>query len=292
MREFDYIAPGTLEEVLEVLSRHSGEARLLAGGTDLICQMKEGLVSPRVVISLGRVPALAGIAENGGSGLAIGALATLEEIATAPLVREQYGALAAAAGQVGSVQVRNRATIGGNLCNASPAADAAPPLLVLGATLVAASVRGERRVPVRGFFAGPNSTVLGEDEVLIEIRLPVPTSASGTAFLKLGRRKAMDIAIVSAAAYLAVEPGTATVREARVALGSAAPVPTLVDEVGEVVKGSELDGASLEEAGRVAAGRAEPISDIRASAEYRRQMVHVLVKRALLQAYAQATRAG
>lgn len=284
MRDFEYIAPTTLEEALAALARHGGEAKLVAGGTDILGQMKKGVISPKFVISLGRIPGLEGIGGNEEGGVTIGACASLEDVANSPIVGEQYGLLATAAGQVGGVQVRNRGTIGGNLCNASSAADTVPPLLVLGATLSIASVRGERTVPLSAFFMGPNRTVLEGDEVLKAIRLPKVCASSGGAFLKLGRRRAMDISIACAAAYLTVEKGSAIVREVRVALGSVAPTPMLVDEVGDAMKGREFGPTVLEEAGRVAAAKAQPLSDIRASAEYRREMVGVLVRRVLAQA--------
>jgi len=292
MKDFEYFAPTTLQEAVAMLAEHGGEAKLLAGGTDIVGQMKDGALSPKVVISLSRVEGLDRIKEDADGGVTIGARATFRDVAVSPVVKRQYPLLAEAAGQVGSSQVRSRGTIGGNLCNASPAADAAPPLLVLNACLEILSLRGSRTVLLEEFFVGPQRTVLREDEVLASIRLPRACAKSGGAFLRLGRRKAMDISIVSAAAYVVLGGCSAVVLGGRVALGSVAPVPISVREVEEIVRGQVLDHQVLEKAARAAAVQARPISDIRASAEYRREMAYVLVKRVLSQAYDQACRAG
>lgn len=289
MQDFDYLAPRTLQEALESLSRHRGEANLLAGGTHLVYRMKAGDLAPRLVISLGKICGLQGIEEGDDGGLTIGACATLEEVARSSIVRRHYDLLAVAASQVGGPQTRNRGTIGGNICNASPAADTAPPLLVLGATLTVASARGQRTVPMSEFFVAPRRTVMSEDEILTAIHLPEALPRSGGAFLKLGRRKAMDISLVCAAGYISMQPGSMVVREGRVALGSVAPTPLLVKEVESAVNGSELTPEVLERAGQVAAERAQPITDIRASADYRREMAGVLAKRVLAKAHAKAT---
>lgn len=251
---FEYLEPRTIGDAVGWLARKPQGTRLLAGGTDLLVRLKRRDWSPERVINLKRIPRLAEIREE-KEWTSIGALATLESVATSPLIAGRHPVLVEAVLLMASPQVRALATVGGNLCNASPAADMAPPLLVLGARLRAVGPHGERTLPIEKFFAGPGRSTLAPDEILVEIRVPAATARA--AFLKYSPRKSMDLAVVSVAAA-SVGSGV------RVALGAAAATPILVP----------ADPAA-------AAAACSPIDDIRASADYRRHMVRVLVRRAL-----------
>lgn len=258
MRPFSYVEPMGLAEALRELAASdgapSGPARLLAGGTDLVPRLKRGVWKASRVINLKRIPALRGINEV-PDGLTIGPLTTIEELARSEAAARLCPILVEAARLMASAQVRNLATVGGNLANASPAADLAPPMLVLEATLVATGPEGTREVPVGGFFRGPGQTALARTEVLTRIR--VPSQGGRGVFLKFSPRRAMDLAVVNVACLR--REG-----DVRVAVGACAPTPIRVP-------------ADPEEAAR----RCSPIDDVRGSAEYRRDLVRVLVRRAL-----------
>ena len=253
MKAFDYEEPRTVEEAVACMAK-PGKSRALAGGTDLLVRLKRREWPVDRVVNLKKIAKLRGIAERGDQ-VVIGALTTIEDLERSPLIRERYPLLNEAVFEMASPQVRTLATVGGNLCNASPAADLAPPLLCLDAVMVIRGRKGQRQLPMREFFAGPGRTVMGPDEILEEIRIPA-TPVKGV-FIKFCTRRAMDLAVVSVAC---AKVGN----EIRVALGSVAPTPIRVP-------------ASPEEAMK----KATPIDDIRASAEYRREMVRVLVRRAL-----------
>ncbi len=254
MKPFDYHAPSRLEDALSLLSGGVGPNRLLAGGTDLLVRLKRMRPDGVRVINLKRITALHGIHEAPGV-TSIGALTTLEDLARSPVIQRRHPLLVEAALQMASPQVRNLATVGGNLANASPAADLAPPLLCLEAELTIACPRGERTLPIAEFFRGVGKSALALDEILTRIDVPVQRGR-GT-YLKFSPRNAMDLALVSVACFVSD-------RTPRVALGAVAPTPILVPP-------------SPEEAALLA----RPIDDVRASAEYRRALVPVLVRRAL-----------
>lgn len=287
MRKFEFFSPASLAEALDLLEVYGVKAKPIAGGTDLLVQMKNKLVTPEALISLVKIPKLSGINPNGG-GVKIGALVKHAQIEKTPLVNEKWGLLSSAARKVGSPQIRNWGTIGGNLGNASPAADTAPPLLVLEAEVNLASKRGERRLPVESFFTGPGSTALASGEILKEIMVPEVPPASVWTYLKLGRRKSVDLAIASAAVLLTLEPQTKICRRARIALGAVAPTPMRAKETERFLEGKTLDEKTIREAGQKAREECRPISDIRAAAEYRREMVKILVERAVKKALGMA----
>jgi carbon-monoxide dehydrogenase medium subunit len=280
---FDYLAPKTLVEALSLLSQHKGKAQLIAGGTDVMPQLKGRLVkTPQYIIDLKAIPGLDYIRHDKARGLAIGALATIKSVIDSPVVGEKFSVLAQAAGNMASPQVRNRGTIAGNICNAVPSADSAPALLVLEANLKLVSPRGERTVNIDEFFTGPNQTVLADDEILVEIQLPTPPPNSKGVFLKLGPRKTMDLAIVGVAVLVVPESGKC--KDIRIALEAVAPTPIRARQAEAVLREQMFDEKSIAKAAQTAASEARPISDHRASAEYRREMVEVLVKRAIEQA--------
>lgn len=286
MKPFEYLVPESLAEALEAMGRHGEKARALAGGTDLFLRMDRGGWAPEVLVDLKGIPGLAGIRYEEGKGLIVGALALHADVAAHPVVRERYPALAQGAGWVGGPQMRNRGTVGGNLCNASPAADTAAPLMALDACARLASAGGERTVPLEEFFTGPGTTVLRPGEILAEVLVPPPPPRSGSDYQRRTRTK-IDIAVVGAAASVALEGGAAC-REARIALASVAPTPLRAQNAEGILRGRDLTAERMAEAARAAAAEARPIDDVRASAAYRRAMVEVLTRRALGNALARA----
>ena len=282
--KFEYHAPASLSEALDYLSRYSGKAKVLAGGTDLLVSMKKREVLPEHLINLKGIQELKHIRYDKKRGLEIGGLVTLREIERSTIVKEKYGALWDAANVMAAPQIRSLATIGGNLCSAVPSADTAPPLVALGATVTLAGKNGERTLLVEDFFAGPEASVLNPVEILSRVFIPSPPENSGGAYLKLMRRNAMDLALVGVAACLKLDGGKRVCQEARIALGAVAPTPMRALRAEEVLLNKEPDEQLAMEAGKIAAQEARPISDVRASKEYRTEMLRVLTKRAVMEA--------
>jgi carbon-monoxide dehydrogenase medium subunit len=278
---FVYLAPKTVTEALSLVS-HYKDAKLIAGGTDLIPQLKQRSINlPSHIIDLKNIPGLDYIKYDVKNGLHIGALATIKSVIDSTVIRDKFSILAQAAESMASPQVRNRGTIAGNICNAVPSADSSIALLVLEAKLKLAGAKGERVVAIEDFFTGPNQTVI-KDEVLVEIQIPTPPPGNKGVFLKLGPRKAMDLAIVGVAVLVIADRGS--FKDVRIALESVAPTPMRAKKAEAVLKGQNFDAKLIEKAASAAAGEAKPIDDHRASTEYRRDMVKVLVKRAIEQA--------
>ena len=281
MKPFEYFAPRTLEEAIGLLSKFDGDARVVAGSTDLLLKMKAGKLAPKTMINIKRLPELRGLTQSPISNLqsliSIGALTTLEEIRCSPLIREHYPALADAASTMASVQIRNLATVGGNLCNAAPSADLAPILMVLDAVARIAGPKGERRVPLEDFFTGPGATVLAPSELLVSLEVPPPAGLS--LYLKHSPREHMDIAVVGVGLALQFQDGRCD--SARVVLGAVAPVPLRARRAEAELTGSPLTPERIDRAAKVAAEESRPIDDVRGSAWYRRRMVAVLTRRGL-----------
>lgn len=273
-----YYTPTSAEETLQLLAEYGPQARLIAGGTDLLLELERGMREARVLIDISRVPGLDGIAQDGET-LRLGPLVTHNRLVASAVVRERAFLLAQAAWNVGAPAIRNRGTLGGNLVTASPAGDTIPPLVAMGATLVLRSVRGERLVPIREFYKGVRQVDLAPDEMLAEVRVPVPSPDERGIFLKLRLRQALAISLVNAAVTVRLERGIVT--RARIALGSVAPTVIRACEAEGVLVGGPLTEERIAEAAALAARAAIPIDDIRAGAEYRREMARVLVRRAL-----------
>ncbi len=286
MHAFDYCAPKDLEEALDVFAEYGERARALAGGTDLVLFMERGRLRPEMVVEVPVCLPFVGIEVTDGS-VRIGSRTTMRELETSPTIKQHIPVLAQAAGEVGSVQIRNLATIGGNICTASPAGDTLPPLLVLDAQVRLRRKGGERVVPLREFFTGPGQTVREPDELLTEVLVPIPKGQVGMQFYKLAVRRYMDIAIVNVATLLKVDEDGVII-DARLAFGSVAPTPIRVEEAEERLKGNKLDEFLLEEVAQLAQAKSQPITDQRGTAEYRRIMVYRLAKRIVREAYAQA----
>jgi carbon-monoxide dehydrogenase medium subunit len=253
-----------MKEAYSLLVKHGNEARIVAGGTDLLVQMKHRELQPKYIIDIRNIPGQDTIAYDKKDGLRIGALATIHAIESSPSIRDKFGVLAVAASKLGTPQVRNQATIGGNLSN-------------------------ERTVPVDGFFLGPGQTVLNNNEILTEIQVPNLPVQSGGGYLKHTVRKALDLAMVSVAVLVTVDRGV--LYDVKIALGAVAPTPIRAWRAEKVLRGQKVSEHLLQEAARTASEESVPIDDIRCSAEYRRLLVGVLVARAVKQALEKVTAA-
>ena len=285
---FELLLPRSLPEALEMKKTHGEKAKVLAGGTDLLVLLKDRKLKAEVVMSLSGIRDLNFIRAEKGRGVTLGALATHSSVAASPVIRRQFPDLAEACFQVSCVQIQNLGTVGGNLCNASPAADAAPPLLLADAILILASTRGERSVSIHDFFLAPRQTVLKPDEILKEIFIPEVSGRRGATYLKLGRRRAMEIAIVGVGVAVHLNGSDQVASKCRIALGSVAPTPLRARKAEGILTGQEITDQLIEEAAEVAAKEASPISDIRGGAEYRLDMIRVLCRRAARAALARA----
>jgi carbon-monoxide dehydrogenase medium subunit len=285
---FEYLAPTTTSELAGLLAMHQDKCRILAGGTDLVNWMAEKIYRPDYVIDLRRLP-LAGITYEKGTGLTIGAAATIEAIERSPIVRQFYYALVQAAGQIGSPQIRAMATIGGNCCNASPCADMPPPLVTLGATVVLTSARGSRELPLESFLTGNRQTAIQPDEFLESVRVPDPWPHSACRYSPFGLRAAQEIDIASVAVNVAVDPATGTVSNARIAMGAVAPFAMRAKEAEEFLVGKKPTADTVNEAAVRCSRECRPIDDLRASASYRRHIVGILARRMLRDAVAAIT---
>ncbi len=292
MRRFDYLAPQSLDEAIALLRERGDGGKVLAGGTDLLVQMKEAGLHPSYVVSLRRLRELRGVDFDESQGLRIGPTTTMAELAGHPVVQRRYPVLADGARIVGSVQTRNMATLGGNLCNAAPSADTAPPLLVLDAQAEIAGPGGRRQMSLDGFFTGPGQTVVGRDDILVGLTIPTPAANSGGYYARHTPRAEMDIAVVGVAALVTLEPDGETISEARIALGAVAPTPMRVPEAEVSLAGQSASEEAFQKAGELAASAARPISDARGSAAFRRHLVAVMTVRCLRQAVERARSQG
>jgi carbon-monoxide dehydrogenase medium subunit len=287
MNPFNYHTPETQEEALALLHEHGDSAKLMAGGTALVIMMKQRLVLPETLISLHRLRGLAEVQEVDGT-LHLGALLTHRAAETSPLLRARLPVLTETYRQVATVRIRNVATVGGALAHADPNQDPPVTLLALDAQVQLASVSGSRDVPLMDFFTDYYETVLHPDELLTAIRIPLPQSHTGSAHVKFLPRTADDYATVGVAATIRLDPATGTCQDCRIALGSVGSTPLRALQAEGVVRGQRLTPELLREAGAVAQQQTDPISDTRGSADYKRAMAGVFVRRALEQAWQQA----
>jgi CO/xanthine dehydrogenase FAD-binding subunit len=277
----DYQRPRTVEETLRMLEKASGQTRIIAGGTDLLLEQGKDLSHAVCLIDICDIPDLVGIT-SAEDGLSIGAATRLDEIVKSPLLKDSLHVLSVGAATVGSPQIRNRATLGGNVCNASPSADTVPPLLVMDAQVTLVSRREVRTVPLTEFFVGPGSTVLRADELMLMIFVPYPPPRASTVYLKHAPRRAMDLAIASVAVSTWYAGGRV---QARIAMGAVAPTPRRSTQAETLLaSSSNLDDTTLRAVAACAAGETSPISDVRATAGYRKAMIEALTFQALRQA--------
>lgn len=282
LAEFEYYAPETLDDAIALLVKLGGQARIMAGGTDLLVKISHRVIRPIALINIKKIRHLETIQYDPEKGLAIGATALLADVAKHPAIREHYPAVADAALNTANVQVRNKGTVVGNLCNASPSADNAPALLCLDATVVIVGPQGERRLALVDFFKGPGMTALAQGEIVTEVRVPPPLPHSGVVYQSLSARGKLDCSAVGVAALVAMEGDLCL--KARVAIGACAPMPMRAVQTEAVLTGKVLDDGLVQEAARTACRETSPITDLRASADYRWKMVDVLTMRVLLEA--------
>ncbi|MCC6174272.1 MAG: xanthine dehydrogenase family protein subunit M [Chloroflexi bacterium] len=287
MRRFEMALPESVADCVALLAERHGDAKLVAGGTDLVPQMKTGVTRPACVVDLSGIAELRRLELLDDGALRVGSAVSARAIEQALPVQTGFRALADGAALVGSIQVRNLATLGGNVCNAAPSADMAPPLLALDAEAVIAGPNGRRRIPLSQFFLGVRQTALAPEELLVEVVIPAPPAGSGGNYRRHTPRRELDIAVVGVASQVTVGDGRCT--KARIALGAVAPTPFRATAAEAALEGQVVTPERIEEAVRLAVEAARPISDQRGSAEYRRHLVGVLTRRTLTTALERAT---
>ena len=279
--KFEYFAPQSLDEAQQLLMDHGEGAHLLAGGTDLLVKMNHGLLKPATVIALKHIKGLETITYDPKEGLKIGATALLADVAAHPDIRKHYPAIAAGAHETANVQIRNMGTVAGNLCNAAPSADNAPTLLAMNAEVVITGAAGERRLPLDQFFKGPGQNALASGEILTAIHVPAP-AGEGVSYQHISSRGKVDISAVCVGVMVRVAENVCG--DVRIFLGAVAPVPMRAVKAEGVVRDKQLTEETIEAAGIAAMEESQPITDVRSSADYRKKMVAVLTRRALVEA--------
>lgn len=283
MRDFDYAAPTTVAEAVQLLQSHNGAARPLAGGTDLIDQVRVGRLTPDLVVDIKKIPELTRV-EFSASGLRIGAAVPCHRLYHDAEIAAVYSALTDSASIIGGIQIQSRASIGGNLCNSGPAADSTPSLIVLGAVAVIAGAKGTREVPVEAFCTGPGKNVLESGEFVVEIKLPARAAQSGSAYQRFIPRNEMDIAVVGVGVAVTLDAAGKTFIAARIALGAVAAKPLLAEAAAKALIGQPVSEATFQKAAEAARAIATPIDDMRGTVEFRKHVTGVLVSRVIQQA--------
>jgi len=284
---FEHHQPKRIEELLELIATYGSSAKIVAGGTDLLLKMRAGVASPEHLVSINQVAELQGVSYDDTNGLAIGGAARITDTGLHPDVRRHYPGLTYACDVMCTVQVRNMATVAGNLVNAAPSADTAAPLLVHDADLRLAKSGGTRQVKLSDFFTGPGMTVIEPQEVVTSIQVPPPPDRCGASYMRLSARSKVDIVAVSVAGLLTLSAG-GEIETARLALAAVAPTPLLVQEVSDMLIGKQPSEELFAEAAAAAKRASRPIDDVRATAAYRRAMVEVLTRRVLADCLAKA----
>jgi CO/xanthine dehydrogenase FAD-binding subunit len=279
MPSFEYLKPTSIDEAISLIESHGEKAKYIAGGTDVITKIKEKKITPHYLISLRHLPDLAYIQRDQEGILRIGALTTHRMLEKSPLIQNHYPAIYDAVQNIGSVQVRNVATIGGNICNAVPSADGIIPLLTLGAHLTLVGPKGKRSLPLKSFFLGPGQTLMEHGEILTEFFIPPLLPRTSGAYIKHTRREAMELPILGVGMVLSLAEDHKTCLKARIGLGVAAPTPIRAVLAEEVMTGKEVNEQTLAETGQVAAKETKMRDSIRGQAWYRREMVGVLINR-------------
>jgi len=283
VRDLQYSAPASVDEAVELLAETGRDPRVLAGGTDLLIQLRVGARHSAHLVDVKRIPEMNVLHADARTGLRIGGAVPCALLAEHPVAGGLYPGLVEAAALIGSTQIQNRATVAGNLCNGSPAADTTPALLALGATCVLAGPYGRRERPADEIVTGPGRTILGANELLVEIRVPPPRPGSGDAYRRMIPRSEMDIAVVGVGASVVLEPD-GRCSAARIALGAVGPRAFLATDAAASLVGGPVDDESAARAGALAAEAARPISDKRGTAEYRREIAAVLTRRVVADA--------
>lgn len=289
MRAIEYAAPSSVEDAVALLAQHGAEARMLSGGTDIIVQAREGRRNVAVLVDAKHIPETNELRFNADGSLLIGAAVPCAIIYENPEIQRRFPALIDSASLIGGIQIQSRASLGGNLCNSSPAADSIPTLIALGAVAQIAGPNGRREVPVEQFCTGPGRNVLSDNEMLVSLSFPAPQPNSGAAFERFIPRNEMDIAVTNAAAAIVLDGDGRTFRSARIAVGAVAPTPLLVEAAGAALAGQPVSAASIERAAELAGEAARPISDMRGSVAQRKHLAKVLTRRVLEKAVERAT---
>ena len=292
MKPFEYRSPTSIDEVVALLADKGERARPLAGGTDLLVQCRRGLLAVDLLVDVKRIHELNRIAFDPVDGLTVGAAVPCARLCEQPDVRRFYPGLVDAVSLIGGPAIQERATLGGNLCNAAPSADSIPAMIVLGAVCMVAGPGGIRILPVATFCTGPGRTVLGKDEMLVSIHFPVPTPHCGARYLRFTPRREMDIAVAGAGVWIALSDDHAHITDARIALAAVAPTPLVVEAASSALVGRPPTEAAFAEAARLAQESAYPITDVRGTEAQRRHLVGVLAKRALCGAASRAKGEG
>lgn len=288
MQEFEYVAPRTLDEAIRLMAENGIRAKALAGGSDVLVQLRGGRYEIDRLVDVKKVPELNQLDCSQSDGLTLGAAVPCYRVYEDETVRKLYPGLVDSASLIGSIQIQGRASVGGNLCNAAPSGDAIPALLVLDASCNVAGPNGNRTIPVSEFCTAPGRNSLQDGELLVNIQLPAPKPNSGAHFLRFIPRNEMDIAIVGVGASVVLDESKQRILSAKIALGAVAPTPVLAKEAGDLLAGKPANEASIEEAAEAAKAAARPISDMRGTVEQRIHLVGVLTKRALREAISRA----
>lgn len=280
MNRFAYLEARTVPEAISLAGQYEG-TRLVAGATDVLVRWRQGLWKPQYVLNIKRIPGLDGVSYSPESGLSLGTLVTVRTLERHPLIRQYYPALTQAATAFAGVQIRHLATVGGNVCNASPSGDTLPALLAYGTECRLVGPAGERLVPLESFFLGPGQTVLQPAELLVELHLPPPPPHTGALYIKHSPRSAMDISTVGVAAVVSLDGQEGVCRDVRITLGAVAPTAMRARSAEALLRGQRLDAAHIQQAARAAMQEARPIDDIRGTAHHRRAIVESLTRRTL-----------
>jgi carbon-monoxide dehydrogenase medium subunit len=288
VHQIEYAAPGTLAAAVALLGERRGSASILAGGTDIIVQAREGRRRPALLLDVKKIPELTSIRTAADGGLIIGAAVPCARLCAHGDVARLYPALIEAAGLIGGTAIQSRASLGGNLCNASPAADSIPALMALGAVCEIAGATGTRELPAGEMCTGPGANALREDELLVALRLPPPVANSAAAFERFTPRNEMDIAVCNCAAGVTLSADGATFISGRIALGAVGPTPLLAEEASAALAGKPVTSSTIKQIAGMAAAAARPITDMRGSAAQRRHLAEVLTRRVMERAVARA----
>jgi len=286
--DFEYAAPTTLDEAIAALGEHGSGTTLLAGGTDCLVQLREGHRTAKIVVDVKRIPELIGLSYSPSEGLRLGAGVPCSKIYSHPEVAAAYPALIDAARILGGWQIQTRASVGGNLCNASPAADAAPPVIVYDAVCEAVGPGGKREIAAADFFQAPGKNALADNELLVAICFPPQPPRSGSAYQRFIPRNEMDIAVAGVAAWVALDDAGSAITSAQIAACAVAPTPRYAAAASDFLTGKPATEETFAEAGELAKEIASPIDDMRGTAEYRKHLVEVLTKRMLAKAVERA----
>jgi carbon-monoxide dehydrogenase medium subunit len=287
---FEYIRAKDLNKAIHILETEGDGVRVLAGGTDIFVEMKQGQSLPRLLVDIKAIPELSQLSLGSNGELTIGASVSLAELEYWAAGQKDWSGLSITARNIGSEQVRNRGTVVGNICRASPAGDMAPMLIAMDAQVEIAGPQGSNTVPVENFLVGPGQTALKPGELVTALKIPRSTSDAGAAFYKIGRRRAMNVAIVSAAARILLN-GANRISSARIVLGAVAPKPLRLYAAEEILLNQGMADQTLEDIGELACSVAAPITDFRSTHDYRLKLVKVLTRRALQQAWERAKQA-